>query len=263
MTTPIMSARTAALLCLAFVAAASAYAQRREGQRLPATLDRPDIIYWNHCSVCHGEKGDGQSFARHALAPPPADFTSIEWRRKTSRAHMIETVKKGARTKEGRRTAMIEWTGRLDGKRIEAVVDYIIVRFMEGKPAPDSEANVGQEHQGHDHSHVKQVDYPFGLKPSATRGRSLYGTVCAKCHGVNGDGKGQALPGDASKPRNFRAADFRAFANGFTMFSAVARGHGDMPEFGKVLARQDIADVSEYVLGTFVKPRGVAAPHKR
>ncbi len=260
-TTITMPARVAALLFLALVAPTSASAQRREGQRLPATLDRPDIIYRNHCSVCHGEKGDGQSFAKHALTPPPADFTSLEWRKKTSRAHMLETVKKGARTKEGRQTAMIKWTGRLDDKRIEAVVDYIIVKFMEGRPAPDSVANVGQEHQGHDHSRVKQVDYPFGLKPSDARGKSLYGTVCAKCHGMNGEGRSQALPGDVSKPRNFRAADFRDFATGFTMFSAVSRGHGEMPEFGKALARQDIADVSAYVLRTFVKPRGAAATH--
>lgn len=262
MTASIMPGRAAALLFLALLATTSAFAQRREGQRLPATPERPDIIYWNHCSVCHGEKGDGQSFAKHALAPPPADFTSLEWRKKTSRAHMIETVKKGARTKEGRQTAMIKWTGRLDDRRIEAVVDHIIVKFMGGRPAPDSEANVGHEHHGHDHSHVKQVDYPFGLKPSAARGRPLYATLCAKCHGVNGTGDGQALPGDVSKPRNFRAADFRSFANGFTMFSAVSRGHGGMPEFGKMLERQDIADISEYVLRTFVKPRGAAPPHK-
>lgn len=261
MTITIMSARAVALLFLALVAVASASAQRREGQRLPATLDRPDIIYWNHCSVCHGEKGDGKSFARHALAPPPADFTSLEWRKKTSRAHMIETVKRGARTKDGRGTAMIKWTGRLDDKRIEAVVDYVIVKFMEGKPAPDSASNVGHEHHGHDHSHVKQVDYPFGLKPGATRGKSLYGTLCAKCHGANGDGTTQELR-DVGNTRNFRAADFRAFANGFTMFSAVSRGHGEMPEFGRILARQDIADVSEYVLRTFVRPEAAAPPHK-
>lgn len=262
MTITIMSARAAALLFLALVATTSASAQRREGQRLPATPDRPDIIYRNHCSVCHGEKGDGQSFARHALVPPPADFTSTEWRKKTSRAHMIETVKKGARTKEGGQTAMIRWTGRLDDKRIEAVVDYVIVKFMEGKPAPDGASNAGHEHHGHDHSHVKQVDYPFGLKPGASRGKSLYGTLCAKCHGVNGDGTGQELRG-AGKPRDFRAADFRAFANGFTMYSAVSRGHGEMPEFGRILARQDIADVSEYVLRTFVRQGATAPPHKR
>lgn len=258
----VKSVRAAASVVLALLAATSAGAQHREGQRLPATPDRPDVIYWNHCSVCHGEKGDGQSFARHSLKPPPQNFTDPKFRKESSRAHMIETVRKGAKTKEGDPTAMIKWTGRLDDKRIEAVVDYIIVKFMAGERAPDSASNVGHEHHGHDHSHVKQVDYPFGLKPSEARGKSLYGTLCARCHGANGDGKGLALPGDINKPRNFRAPDFREFANGFTMFSAVSRGHGEMPEFGKILARQDIADVSEYVLKAFVKPRGAAAPHK-
>lgn len=236
--------------------------QRREGQRLPATVDRPDIIFRNHCSVCHGEKGDGQSFARHAFVPPPADFTSQKLRETLSRAHMIETVKKGARTKEGGPTVMIAWTSRLTDRHIEAVVDYIIVTFMEGRHAPDSATQHGHEHHGHDHSHVKQVDYPYGLKPDAARGKPLYATLCAKCHGERGDGQGQESPGNAGKPRNFHDPDFREFANGFTLYSAISRGNEHMPQWDKIIARRDIADVAEYVLKTFVKPSGITGRGK-
>lgn len=149
--------------------------------------------------------------------------------------------------------------GRLSDRQIEAVVDYVIVKFMQGRPLADEAAHAGHEHHGHDHSHVKSVDYPFGVKPNAARGKSLYATVCMKCHGARGDGKTTTLL-QGPRPRNFADPDFREFANGFTMFSAISRGNTHMPAFGQVLSNQDIGDISEYVLKTFVKPK--AAPHK-
>jgi len=35
-------------------------------------------IYRNSCSVCHGEKGDGQSGRANSLNPAPRNFTSPE-----------------------------------------------------------------------------------------------------------------------------------------------------------------------------------------
>lgn len=260
-----MRAFVAALLLPALAAIAgpeAAAQQRKPGARPPSSVDRPDNIFQNHCSVCHGEKGDGQSFARFTLDPPPVDFTSPKTREKLARAHMIETVKRGARTKEGKPTAMAAWTGRLSDRQIEAVVDYVIVKFMEGKAAPDESVMTGHEHHGHDHSHVKRVDYPYGLKPDPARGKGLYATVCAKCHGARGDGQGPSADTQV-KPRDFRSADFREFATGFSLFSAVSRGKGHMPAWEKVLGNQDIADISEYVLRTFVHPKPAAAPKKK
>ena len=63
-------------------------------------------------------------------------------------------------------------------------------------------------------------------------------------------------------PRNFHDADFRAFASGFSLFSAISRGKGHMPGWDKTLRNQEIADVSEYVLRTFVMRRRTAADAK-
>lgn len=250
---------SAALLLLAsLLAAASAGAQTR-GARASASVERPDIIFHNYCSVCHGEKGDGKSLARFVLDPPPVDFTSPKMREKLSRAHMIETVQKGSGTKEGKPTAMVAWTSQLSRRHIEAVVDYVIVKFMDGKVLPDDAVQAGPEHQGHDHAHVAQVDYPYGLKPNAARGKSLYSAACARCHGDQGDGKGSAAPAGLVRPRNFHDADFREFATGFSLFAAVSRGNSHMPSWDKAMSNQDIADVSEYVLRSFVRPRRSAS----
>lgn len=248
---------------LALLLAATPALGQQGRSRGPADPARPDRIFHDYCSVCHGEKGDGKSLARFALDPPPADFTSPKTREKLSRAHMIETVKKGARTKENKPTAMVAWTSQLNGKQIEAVVDYVIVKFMGGKAAADEAVQEeGHRHAGHDHSAMKPVDYPYGLKPNAARGKALYVERCASCHGENGDGKGDPAAMGKGKPRDFRAPDFREFANGFSLYSAVSHGSGHTPTWDKTMSRQHVADVSEYLLRAFVKAKRAAASAK-
>jgi mono/diheme cytochrome c family protein len=244
-----------ALLASLLLASPVGAQSQKPGTRPPAPVDRPDQIFMNYCSVCHGEKGDGKSNARFSLNPPPADFTSDQIRGKISRAHMIETVKKGARTAEGRPTAMQSWAKQLSDAHIEAVVDYVIVKFMNGQVAADESQMDPRKHVGHDHSHTKHVDYPFGLKADAQRGKSVYAANCVGCHGDKGNGKGELALAKKLQPRNFQERDFREFATGFSLYSAVSRGNGHMPELEKSLSKQEIADVSEYVLREFIKPR--------
>ena len=42
------------------------------GQRIAkGTESRPDALYHNYCSVCHGDRGDGRSRAQNSQKPPP------------------------------------------------------------------------------------------------------------------------------------------------------------------------------------------------
>ena len=258
-------------LAAAIVLLAACSATGSAGAAAPRTwksqlsTDAPDVLFRHHCSACHGVKGDGKSFAAHAFDPPPRDFTSEKARNELSRAHMIEVLNKGALDKQGKPTGMIAWKEHLSRKQIETLVDYVIVKFMHGKVVPIDQVHAeGHEHMGHDHSagNVKAVDYPYGLKPNASRGKALYAANCEGCHGAKGDGRGDPARRGSSKPRNFHDADFREFANGFTLFSAVSRGRGHMPAWDKTVSNQDIADVSEYVLLTFIRPDGTALPAK-
>jgi len=42
---------------------------------LPESLKNGKKIYREYCGVCHGDKGDGQSFVRNVIKTPPLDFT--------------------------------------------------------------------------------------------------------------------------------------------------------------------------------------------
>lgn len=220
--------------------------------------DQPEVIFRTYCAACHGANGDGKGVEKIMLDPAPADFTSAKKRSELSRAHMIETVNKGTINKNGKPTAMVGWKSHLSREQVEAVVDYVIVSFMDGKLASNTmDHSQGHQHQGHDHSamNVATVDYPYGLKPAMPSGKSIYSAQCAKCHGDKGDGQGNPAVVGKTRPRNFLDPEFQRVATGFTLYSAVSNGRGHMPGWNKALSKQEIADVSEFVLQTFAKPR--------
>lgn len=215
-------------------------------------VDQPEVIYRSHCAACHGANGDGKGVEKSMFDPSPADFTSEHERTDLTRAHMIEAVTKGSMTDEGKPTAMIGWKSHLSRDQIEAVVDYIIVRFMDGRTAPaKADPSRGRQHM----ANVRAVDYPFGLKPGLPSGKTIYSANCAKCHGDKGDGQGNPEAVGKTRPRSFLDANFQRSATGFTLFSAVSNGRGHLPAGNKPLSNQEMADVSEYVLQSFAKPR--------
>ncbi|OGW15519.1 MAG: hypothetical protein A3K09_07005 [Nitrospinae bacterium RIFCSPLOWO2_12_FULL_47_7] len=82
-------------------------------------------IYVNTCQVCHGERGDGQTFVANALTPPPRNFASEASRKELTRARMIRSVTHG---RPG--TAMMPWKDRLGSGEIRAVIAFIRSQFM-------------------------------------------------------------------------------------------------------------------------------------
>ncbi len=136
----------AALAC--FSASAQSPVARETGQI------RPDLLYHNYCSVCHGDKGDGRSRARSSLVPPPRDFTEASALKSLTRETMIAITTHG---KPG--TAMVGWSTQLSPREVEAVVDYIRESFM----APRQ-------------------------NPAFARGRAVYAQFCLMCHGNRGQG---------------------------------------------------------------------------
>ncbi|NJD87612.1 MAG: cytochrome c [Betaproteobacteria bacterium] len=115
---------------------------------------RGATVYQRVCSACHGEKGDGRSLASHALRTAPRDFTTEEARLALSREYMIAIVRDGRP-----HTPMVGRTERLAQDEIEAAVDFIRAAFMPPEPGT----------------------------PLA-KGRSLYRSSCAGCHGDRGQG---------------------------------------------------------------------------
>ena len=184
---------------------------------------RPAVIYHNYCSVCHGDKGDGQSRAQNSLVPPPRNFTTPDSATQLTRARMIEAVQNG---RSG--TAMVGLKSQLNQKEIESVVDYVRNTFMLPSAASDS-----------------------------SRGRIVYSKNCSVCHGDKGDGRSRAQASLMPPPRDFTSAAATAELTQQRMIASVTYGRADtaMAGFKTQLSADDIRAVVDYIRAGFMASR--------
>ncbi len=192
---------------------------------------RPAALYHNYCSVCHGDKGDGQSRAKAGLVPPPLDFTTLA-AAQLSRERMIASVRNG---RPG--TAMAAWRTQLSEPEIESLVDYIRGTFMR-----------------------------LDSKTAAGRGRLVYMKNCAVCHGDKGNGAmwGKMQP----PPRDFTSPQAAAELSRERMVASVTYGRPDtaMAGFGTQLSKGDIDAVVDFIREAFMpatKLEGISGVHAR
>lgn len=190
---------------------------------------RPAALYHNYCSVCHGDKGDGQSRAKAGLVPPPLDFTTLA-AAQLSRERMIASVRNG---RPG--TAMAAWRTQLSEPEIESLVDYIRGTFMR-----------------------------LDSKTAAGRGRLVYMKSCAVCHGDKGNGAmwGKMQP----PPRDFTSPKAAAELSRERMVASVTYGRPDtaMAGFGTQLSKGDIDAVVDFIREAFMpatKLEGISGVH--
>ena len=92
----------------------------------PADLETGRDIFYKHCKACHGDKGDGKTFAANVLNPPPKNFTVEESKKELTEKRMVQSVTKGRKG-----TAMMPWESNLTQKEIRAVVHYIRKKLMQ------------------------------------------------------------------------------------------------------------------------------------
>ena len=241
-------------------------------------------IYKDHCAVCHGEKGNGSTWTKTGLNPPPRDFTAPESRQQLSPERMMTSVTYG---RPG--TAMMPFKTRLSEQQIASVVDFIRTTFMQEQDGADSTAAMGDGYSsvpGFAHSPRSagpaagqspgqpppgqsmitgtataaepadmSLPLPHGLVGDPQKGRQFYSANCFTCHGLKGNGRGPRASFIYPPPRNFLAEKSRIRLNRPALFKAIYSGIPGtvMPSWGKVLNDQQIANVAEYVFDTFIQ----------
>lgn len=199
---------------LAAAACLSAHAGERPGKGGPLN---PSAIYHNYCSVCHGDRGDGNSRAKNSLVPPPRDFTRAG---ELSRDTMLTIVTHG---KPG--TAMTAWKTQLDSNEIVAVVDYIRSTFMQ-----------------------------ISLDPKLQRGRTVFAQNCMVCHGDHGQGAPSSL--GLIPPRDFTTPQARTELTRERMLNSVTNGRPNtaMAGFAGRLPASDIEAAVDYIRAALMLP---------
>lgn len=95
-------------------------------QSMAIELEVGRDIFYKHCKACHGDKGDGKTFAANVLNPPPKNFTTEASKKELTEKRMIRSITEGRK-----RTAMMPWQSRLTAKEIRAVAYYIRKKLMQ------------------------------------------------------------------------------------------------------------------------------------
>ena len=96
---------------------------------LPADFETGRDIFYKHCIACHGDKGNGKTFAANVLNPPPKNFTAEKSKKELTEERMIHSVTKGRKG-----TAMMPWESNLTTEEIKSVVHYIRKELMKLEP---------------------------------------------------------------------------------------------------------------------------------
>ena len=205
------SATLALGLCLAWIFGSSSSALAAPGYRSQKSGESTaEEIYKRHCSVCHGDRGTGNSRASRDLAPPPRNFNDAA---NLTRGMMIYIVTNG---KAG--TAMVGWKNRFSEQEIASVVDYIRGRFM-----------------------------LVALDPRIALGRGVYGHFCQICHGDRGQGvPSSEMKGI---PRDLTTLKVQEGLTRERLVNAVSNGqHGPITAgFADRLSAENVGAVVDYI----------------
>lgn len=183
-------------------------------------------VYKKNCAVCHGEQGNGMSRARHGLNPPPRDFTSPLAKAELSRERMLTSTMHG---RPG--TAMMPFSAKISEAEISAVVDYIQTTFMTG-PVVQADANM----------------------ITLDRGKRIFTSNCAVCHGDTGSGAMWTQTSLNPSPRDFTTLAARTELSRERMLTSVTHGRPGtaMMSFSSRLSAADINAVVDYIRATFM-----------
>ncbi len=167
----------AALFVLAFAGQALAEGAVARPAADPA---RGHALYQSRCAVCHGVHGDGKGPVASSLEPRPRDFTTGQYRIRSTPpgqpatgADLYRTISRGMNG-----TAMPAWSGLPSADRW-ALVDYL--QSLSPRFAGDEPASIAIP------------PAPPVTSDAIARGRLVYERLtCNTCHGETGRGDGPA-----------------------------------------------------------------------
>ncbi|MDB6058228.1 MAG: Nitrous-oxide reductase [Verrucomicrobiales bacterium] len=212
----------------------------------PALVEHGKEVYLKNCSSCHGDKGDGRGICSAFLLPQPRNFTSAQYRLRSTPTGSLPTdddlfraVSLGLAG-----TPMPPWKVMLNDSDRWAAVEYVKTfspRFAKGETMKRIE--LGQA--------------PARSEAAIAQGKTLYAKMsCATCHGEKGQGDGPSAltlkdndgnkiaARDFSKPSGFKAGyATKEIVRGFlTGFNGTP-----MPSFESSLSKEDAWKLAYYV----------------
>jgi mono/diheme cytochrome c family protein len=191
-------------------------------------------VYQRNCLVCHGSYGDGRGEMGRELKPRPRDFGRGIFKYRSTPAGALPTDADLERiVRRGLAGTAMPIFSKLSDREIKSVIEYVksfSSRWRDPKNyaapllLPPRPAWFGNEAL---------------LKSHATRGRDLFSTACAACHGPDGSGRGAAANvledswGQPVTPSDLRQPSLRGGRTLETVYRVLVTGIEGMPMQGR------------------------------
>jgi cytochrome c oxidase cbb3-type subunit 2 len=224
----------------------------REAQAAPTTAER---IYVESCAACHGERGDGKGPEADRLKTEPRDFTTGQYKFRSTPSGSIpldedifRTISHGVRT-----TSMLAQL-HLSEKERWVVTDYLKTFSPRFKAEKTPET----------------VSIPAPPSPNPeliSLGKKMYiDAGCNQCHGSEGRGDGASAKelkddwGESVSPTDLTLKPFKSGPNPEDLYRTISTGLNGtpMPSYADVLTAQERWSLSYIVsIATRERPRGM------
>ncbi len=209
-----------------------------------STIERGKTIYEKHCSICHGDNGDGKSIRSVDMQLKPRDLSAGVYKFRSTPTGSLPTdediyttISRGIRG-----TGMLPWFGL--SSEDKWAVTYFIKTFSERFEEEDPD------------SQIVVPELPAINADLVGRGKQLYEHAkCWECHGWQGKGDGpkvEELKDDRGLPvkvRGFASEPFKGGSGIQDIYIIISTGLDGTPmaSYGDTIPDKDMIALSAYV----------------
>ena len=200
-------------------------------------------LYQDHCSVCHGDEGQGDGPLATGFSPAPRDLTSGTFKFRSTEIgeapaekDLLRILELGINGSYGQTMPAFNFLGDMEKHALLEVI-----RFAAGI----------------DKFGVAAVPPPRPRQPDLARGKQLFTELqCASCHGDTGNGQGPLVSQLTDEnqhpimPANLQVGQFKGGNAPEDIWMRIYTGIAGtpMPAFGLNTTTEDIWAITEYVL---------------
>ena len=227
-------------------------------------VQRGDVLFQQQCTVCHGEKGDGQGVFAYLMNPRPRNFLAGKFKLTTTEnqvptdGDLLRTLRRGMPG-----SAMPPWD-HLSQSDLDALVTYIRHINLEATKSEVTRSvaeGLYDEETGTAIIAQRTVPGPAIRVPPEPvfddlrwfNGRRIYLQACASCHGLDGHPVAEAVKFDEEgypdPPRSFVNGIFKGGMEGHQLYARILKGMRGtpMPAYEGSYADDETWDLIHYV----------------
>jgi mono/diheme cytochrome c family protein len=209
--------------------------------RLPDRTLQPQgrYVFQRNCAVCHGAFGDGRGEMGREIQPRPRDFNRGLFKYRSTPPGKLPTDEDLERTiRDGLAGTAMPMFQNLTDREIQSVIEYVKSFSSRWRQATNYAPAL----------RLPPLPEWFQdgsiVKKRAEKGRSLFATACAACHGPSGDGHGVATAtledvwGERAVLSDLRQPALRSGGSLEAIYRVVWTGieGAPMPAFAETLA---------------------------